>query len=515
MSADRYDHFGKDGSEKPRRKLIVDWPRVVSGVEILNPDGDYEIQVRREVIPVVLVPGIFGTRLHTRYGEPVWEPCPSLLPSSPGAHFMTSMFLRLGLVWRSLKERQRMLVGERFDPDFLQVPDSTSDRGWRSLTANAYGEIMRRLGRHSWSDTSRLCFELPGHAFGYNWTDDNLHVGELLARYVQDLVAQYEGQGRQCRSVILVAHGTGGLAARAACLLHGVEEMVLGVFHGSQPAQGAPALYHALKAGFSRESPIEEIAADLLGSTGAQVASLLGKMPGPLQMLPREGYVDSHGRRRWLRFQGPDENQITALPGGDPQKEVYGQERYWGLMENVEGELIPDSECISRAWEFHRRLGDLHHPNSYHALGRGRTTAESATFRLSPSGRKKQFGRLKLVPVGDCGEDIITDATGSYRCVYGKGRFAASIAGANGVTLEVVLQPPSGDGDGIVPISSAKALVPKEHQPPGRIQRFREFDGVEHFGFFNDGAVLDYLAAAIEQMCEDHIQQHTGGAHGR
>ena len=517
MADDRHDHFGKDGTERSHKRLVVDWTRVASGLEGLDPDSDHEIRVRREVIPVVLVPGMFGTRLHTHRGEPVWEPCTTLLPSSPGAHLVADMFLRLGLLWSSPGQRRRLLVGERFDPDHLQVSGAAAHRGWQALAADAYGDVLRRLERHPWSDALRLCFELPAHGFGYNWTDDHLHTGELLSRHLRELVSAYEAQGRQCRRVILVAHGSGGLAARAACTLHGAREVVLGVFHGAQPALGAPAMYNALKAGFARSSPHEELAADLLGDTGDRVADLLCRMPGPIQTLPGEGYQDSSGERLWLRFQGADGAPVSALPGGDPWTGVYQQHsRYWGLPASAAAR-DGDDGVLTRAQEFHRRLGDLHHPNTYHALGRGRATAESVTFRLSPRARKKQYGQLKLVPVGSCDADIITGAVGHHRCVHGKGRFSATLAGEGSLTLEVALQggDGDGDGDGMVPSSSARAPAPDAGASGGRVPRCKEFEGVEHFSFFNHGPVLDHLTAVIEQVCGDYIRQRVEVGHGR
>ncbi len=502
MSDHRHAHFAPDGSERPQKRLVVHWSDLVTGLDGLDPDSDYEIRVRREVIPILLVPGLLGTRLHTREGERVWEPSATLLPSAPNGHGVASMLLRLAGVWTSPQDRARLMVGEGFDPEHLQVPDATTERGLQALAADVYGEALRRLSRWHWSDLVRLCFELPVHGFGYNWTDDNARSGELLAGHLERLLEEYGDS--DCRQVILVTHGTGGLVARVACALYGAEEMVLGVFHGAQPALGTPALYHALKSGFSRQAAaLPRMAAAALGHTGRHVTALLERMPGPLQALPWESYADSSGDRRWLKFQGPNGAQTASLPDGE--RSAVGsseQERYWGLGQT--------GSPLAATGEFQQRLGHGHHENSYHALGRGLPTAESATFRVAPRGRKKQYGRLKLVPVGQRDADQVLGLAGAHRCVHGEGRFAASLDSPDGVTLEVSLQPPDGDGDGWVPACSARAAAPAEAEPRGRAPRCLEFEGAEHFGFFSHGPVLDYLTTAIEQMCEDLIEEEVG-----
>lgn len=492
MARDRQGHFDEDGRERRRLRLTVDWPELVAGLTGLDPDADYEVKVRREVIPVVLVPGLLGTRLQTSLGEPVWEPCDTLLPDAPGAHLMTTAHLRLGLVWPSLAQRRRLLVGDAFDPEHLRVADADVHRGLTSLAADAYGPALRRLERHPWSDLTRLCFRLPVHGFGYNWTDDHGRVGRRLARHIEDLVAHYGAGGKRCRRVILVAHGAGGLAARAACVLSGAEERVLGVFHGAQPALGAPALYHMLKAGFVRDSPMAKLAADLLGDRGDQVESLLGHMPGPMQLLPAPGYVDSADQGRWLRFEDADGEPVA---GGDDTDAYERPERYWGAA-------LPDG--VMDIW---RRLGHRHHPNSYHAAGRGRITAEAATYVLSSRGRKKRYGRVKLVPVGKRRPGAIMGEGVEQTGVHAEGCYSATVVDEDGVRLEVTLRPPAGDGDGVVPACSALAPAREAAAAAGGVSRRREVDGADHFGFFTHGAVLDHLTDAVEQMCQDHMAE--------
>lgn len=497
MTRDSNSHFGRDGTERRRQRMEVHWSELVAGLEGLDPDGDHEIQVRREAIPIIVVPGLFGTRLCTRHGEPVWDPCATVLPSAPNGESMASALLSLGVVWTSPAERARLLLGTRLDPDHLTVMEPHEERGWRCLTADVHGEVLRRLDRWQWDDGIRLCFDLPVYGFGYNWADDIGRSGQRLAGYITQVLQQHADL--DCRRVILVTHGVGGLVASAACALHGAGPAVLGVFGGAQPLRGMPALYHALKAGLSGAAgSLEEVAAATLGHTGRHTSALLGRMPGLLQALPGETYTDGTGSRRWLRFTAADGTCLAALPD-EPRSLDFSGGQYWSVEGLGDGPDRPVAEG---------------HSNSYHALGRGLATADTATYRLAPRGRKRQFGRLKLVPVGPCDAETVLGLQGPSSSVHGKARFAASITLGDGATVEVTLQPPDGDGDGWVPSSSARP-VSLLTEPHGRTPRCREFEGAAHFELFNHGPVLEYLVSSIEQMCTDYINEEVAGGRDR
>ena len=485
MSDDRHDHFGKDGTERPRKRLVVDWPRVVTGLDGLDPAADYEIHVRREVIPIIVVPGLFGTRLQTAAGAPLWEPSASLLPEGGNAHRVASAYMRLAGLWPSPGDRARLLG------DGVKVTDGGVDSGWRSLCADSYGECLRRLERWPWKSTISFCFQLPVFGFGYDWTADLARSGERLARYVGELTDDYKNGGQLCDRVFLVAHGAGGLVAQAACALHGASTRVAGIFNAGLPAQGTPAVYHALKTGFRRGEGPEGMAADLLGHTGQHVSALAESMPGLLQQLPGPGYLDAQGEEQWLRFEGPEGARVAAFNSTEIDE---GAGRYWGLP------------ALESSRELERILG-WQHENSYLAVGRDLPTAESATFRMSPRGRKKKFGRLTLVPVQrtDAGTMTAGSEGVTARSVFGEGGFTASLPGPDGVTLEVKLQPPEGDGDGVVPLASALAGMSRELHPTDRPSRVQSFPGAGHFGLLRHRPVLDYLVQAIEQACRDHI----------
>lgn len=496
-----YKHFEREGPDRMRRMLVLDWPRLLTGVEGLDPDSDVDLRVRREVIPIVVVPGLLGTRLCTPAGDPLWEPSATLLPSAPNGHRLAAANLGLAGVWTSPAQRHRLLTGARDSSGRLRVADAGVDQGWRALCADQYGACLRRLERWPWSDLLALCFRLPVHGFGYDWTADLGRSGELLAQFIAELVQGHIDAGRLCNQVILVTHGAGGLVARAACALHGARQQVLGVFHGAQPALGAAAVYQALKAGFVRCEGPGGLAAQVLGHSGQHVSALASTAPGLVQLLPWPGYQDAEGERCWLRFEGPAGERMVALPDNDPATEIYAESgRYWGLGDGS----VQWREALQRAGALWQALGTRHHPNTYHALGAGYPTAEQVCFRLSPRGRKKKFGRLTLVPVQGADAETITAANGGDRGVYSEGGFAASVAAADGVMLEVKLQARTGDGDGIVPVGPARSRIEAE-QPHGQIPRLKVLVGAEHFGFMGHEPVLEYMVQVVQQLCTDLV----------
>ncbi len=152
--------------------------------------------------------------------------------------------------------------------------------------------------------------------------------------------------GRICHQVILITHSMGGLDARSACMLHGAESKVLGVVHGVQPALGSPAAYWRMKGGFDRpgdapgeeggfmsylrnplktflRKPLGTVGAWVLGTDGEEVTSLLGNMPGGLELLPNHLYTDNAGKKSWLSFPAADGVGVVELPKNDPYSEIY------------------------------------------------------------------------------------------------------------------------------------------------------------------------------------------------
>ena len=390
--------------------------------------------IEREVLPIIFVPGIMGSRLLNQKGDRVWDP--------DDAKFMLRNY---GLLWATTaKSRKSLVVGNEFKSNYLDVSnadskhnkvfangmDPTRDkRGWGGVSWTSYGEILKALQNREWDQSVNLFYELPVHAFGYNWTASNGLAGEKLAIYINKVMAGYTKSNRKCTKVLLVTHSMGGLVARSACMLSEAKGNVLGVIHGVQPAYGSPAAYWRMKGGFERphttpdlqfiqwfRNPMKmsnhmkgklvnnetlglgHVSAWVLGTDGEEVTALLGNMPGGLQLLPNKQYKNNNGGERWLELLDSAGHK-TTLPKNDPYEEIYrnGKEYYrlinpeWldpgGSGSSVLKKKIPPwtlyLKCLAEAERFHDTLAKLSpnvHPETYQFYSSGIASPDRVVF---------------------------------------------------------------------------------------------------------------------------------------
>ena len=227
--------------------------------------------------------------------------------------------------------------------------------------------------------------------------------------------------------------------------LYGAEDKVLGVIHGVQPAMGAAAGYWRMKGGFERPHSIPEldswqwlknpskmvhhktetllskgidfgmgiylgmgnVTAWVLGSDGEEVTSLLGNMPGGLELLPNKRYRDNDGNKHWLVFVNPD-GKKTRLPKSDPYKDIYRREEKFYRLVNPDwldpGALATSQKVynLSSPWtkyleyldiaeKFHFDLQNKIHHDTYQFYSTGIASADRVVFvrTLDTWGRRK------------------------------------------------------------------------------------------------------------------------------
>ncbi|PKN05031.1 MAG: alpha/beta hydrolase, partial [Deltaproteobacteria bacterium HGW-Deltaproteobacteria-9] len=154
-------------------------------VEGLETERRNRIVIERDVLPIIFVPGIMGSRLKNQKGKTVWD------PDAPDF-----MLFNYGMWWISAKSRKQLAIGEKFDLSYLKVfnddpehnkvladpYDKTRDkRGWGGVYWNSCGEFLKKLQTRQWDQTVNLFFEFPVHVFGYNWTASNDLAGQKLA----------------------------------------------------------------------------------------------------------------------------------------------------------------------------------------------------------------------------------------------------------------------------------------------------------------------------------------------
>lgn len=245
------------------------------------------LRVKRRKLALVFVPGIMASRL-MRDENLIWDPDDNI--------FMLRTFLNVGPAGRQnlLKPggRHPPLSGD--EEQRGKVPKSfphALERGWHTVSWTYYGNLLQ--GLEEWDTPLKALADMPVYAFGYDWMGSNAVSGKGLRDFINNLDAE---------KVILISHSMGGLVTRACVNLPRGKTRVLGVIHGAQPAMGAPAAYRRQKAGFEGHSPMEGIAALVLGKDGPNVRAIFPFGSGPLELLPCCGYRDLHGDGTWFFY---------------------------------------------------------------------------------------------------------------------------------------------------------------------------------------------------------------------
>ena len=484
---------------KTINRINIKWQELFGQIDGLQTDVQNRVCIEAEIIPVIFVPGIMGSRLRRRSDKvTIWDP--------DDTKFMIKKF---GWLTVTAAERKALLIGSEFSSTHAEViilekkhnerfadkHDTTREkRGWGGVMWGSYGPLLVNLQKHQWPAPLNACFDFPVHAFGYNWSASNYEAGLALKEYIDKTIDDYQrgdfspdGRKRECHKVIIVTHSMGGLAARSACVLHGGEEKVLGVIHGVQPAAGSPAAYWRMKAGFERpragpnrsawdwlRNPLKmakyklvgHISAAILGTNGEEVTSLLGNSPGGLELLPTKDYRDNAGNRDWLSY--PTAKGEVRLPVADPYEEIYlledvvyrmvdprwldPKEKVVKMDEDQPSTGGPWSKFCSylqQAKDFHAQLVVKVHSESYQFYG---------TDLVSPD--RIQFTRQ------DYTHPSKTQTAEMDQHFVNKGNFITYVDIKNRscddrkeATATVTLETPAGTGDGTVPDSSGKNLL--------------------------------------------------------
>jgi hypothetical protein len=514
------------GSDDQLEELEIDWRDLEKPIG--KPSGkSYKIIIKREPIPIIVLPGIMGTRLRQSgaQSEKVWDP--------DSKRFMLTTF---GHKWATAFKKQRTILGPRglFDARFAKVdeddPDHNQDedifgaivggnplypnavkRGWGGVAWTAYQNLLLGLHNRTWPGNITTCFKLPVYAVGYDWRDSIKAGGQ----YLTDKVRQIKSDNPGCKKVILITHSMGGMVARAACNA-GLESDVLAVIHTVQPTTGAPAAYWRMKAGFERghgstfmKRMLSYPAAWVLGADGLEVTALLGHMPGGLELLPNMTHQDNSSHAGWLVYQPPDGTGPIRVPNtGDPYGEIYRNEtapyRLILWKEYLAGQRDASAaetgsawadflKCIGGAETVHRGLGVYQHPKSWHFYGVGRQTIDTITITANTIDTS-----LTLI------DPMAGLTTGGFPLLRESGDFSYAEATGEDTATFYQMSDPNGDGDGTVPRGSGSILT------VGGAQGI-PVPNSGHDSCFNDNDLIgspdlrNNIGNIIESLCNDKI----------
>jgi pimeloyl-ACP methyl ester carboxylesterase len=308
----------------------------------------------QRVVPIVLVPGVMGSRVDIAGATCDWDPDDAVemagwILSSRRRNVRFISFRSPGTILRSMTDGDTSAVtsikrdvgnnpelerqafaslpsGSRVKNRRLFVWQFYEARGWSELSWKFYGPILTelavRLNRNGESH--------PVYGCGYDWRQTNEDSARTLLARVNGVLAKHP----LAKKVILVTHSMGGLVTRAA-LLQGLETKVLGVIHCVMPSDGAIVAYRRMLTGaYDDEFGLKQI----LGVTRIDYALMQSVLRGPTELLPADAYPEP-----FLRFHAGITNK--DLP--DVFAEYCRQEPP-GLVFS-EGDAIPDDELVVTA----------------------------------------------------------------------------------------------------------------------------------------------------------------------
>ncbi|WP_223265036.1 esterase/lipase family protein [Achromobacter spanius] len=345
-------------------------------------------------------------------------------------------------------------------------------------------------------------FNMPVHAFGYNWLETNAESAEKLKLRIEAIREQY---GKRCQQVVLVTHSMGGLIARMCAKLPGMEAAICGIVHGVMPTNGAPVAYRRCKVGMRDESFGASL---VIGGTGQEVTAVFAQSPGALQLLPTTRYSPG-----WLKLLRESQSRAqSAMPALDqcPYDTIYLERlRWWGLVK--EEWLAPEGgtaiewkdyqHAIGNARDFHSLLNTYFHPKTYVFYGSDTKFAsfESIRWRIRPGLRPAGY-TIPPVPIESLFQARDSDVhQGGRTPLYVRGHSGMShpsVKYTDGSSAsekspysdwELHCEMQDGVGDGTVPTSSGRAPIDQaEH---GQVQEQLKMRGFDHEGPFRNEQV--------------------------
>ncbi|MDH7974029.1 S8 family serine peptidase [Sphingomonas sp. AR_OL41] len=375
-------------------------PRIPPDIPPIIP-----VVAHSQTIPVILLPGVMGTRLRFPEGSnlPDWDPD------------------KLGVMrkWFTADSDDKLRGLSMFATATILADGKDADehrRGWDQVTQSFYRPLLLAIEQ---AFNTPPVFDLglpqlrcPVWAMGYDWRKGNASHGQALERFV-DKVLEIE---RGSQQVIIVTHSMGGLVLRGALAQFGAKlaRRIAGVIHTVQPSVGAVAAARRYRTGFDSgidgslgEAMVEMVQESLdlgdgadgafdEGATAKKFAQtwlfqalfsdrLLGPSPifynrlmavlgGANELLPS----DNAGRGWWPPSQGK----------GGSVFDLYGQPG--GLIHPSLTPLDPTNMMLqarfAEAKGFHGSIAGRYHPVTGVLFSTGLTTDTS----LDPQARPKE-----------------------------------------------------------------------------------------------------------------------------
>jgi hypothetical protein len=336
--------------------------------------------VNMNVVPIVFVPGIMGSRLHLTETDSYWDP-------DSTSRMLHWVFADWDDQVREMDYRRPAVVVDDPNDNPAGYSAERVERGWNEVLERSYGTILPDLENSA--NLGVQGYRCPVYAIGYDWrlSIKDCHT-RITERIQNDILPDEDAE-----KVILVTHSMGGLVTRWA-MMNGLESSVLGVVHCVQPAFGATIFYSRCRIGADDAgAPLSWI----MGNTAGKFSALMSGLPGGVQLIAAPLYnqmLQFTNRDHWLQYRPGTNRPPTGWFSGDGDWEQTPlqpwQGSVWDAYRETTGNpgVINHSEyntaspnldlpavrselmaTIGKAEEFHAALGDYKHPNTFALYG--------------------------------------------------------------------------------------------------------------------------------------------------
>lgn len=268
-----------------------------------SPDDSTQLSPPARKIPIIVVPGIMGTRLAEPGGDHklAWNPTGGgITGRAPGE--MAADPERLANVAAPLSpDEWSWAQGYPFD----RMVKASWIPNFYNLIPDYYDDLCFALREELGVALKPMGFEPRVYACGYDWRLGN----DIAATRLQKVVAAARDECDQ-ELAILVAHSQGGLVSRYFCRKLGGESAVRALFLIGSPSLGAPQVYARMKRGIIGSADGKEMwfLRTYMGLNDGESKDLLRAFPSMYQLLPNKLFtqqaiaVPGHEPRLWLEF---------------------------------------------------------------------------------------------------------------------------------------------------------------------------------------------------------------------
>ncbi len=378
-----------------------------------------------KVVPIVLVPGVMGSRLEISTTSSGWDPDDNIemagwlkkrrRTSTNDIAFNTPATLMTDLVGAAgtrpstdirNNARLKQIANAQIDrsvPSRARPSAITKfweKRGWGEVSWGFYGPILMAMGEQL-NPGDQGGEPHPVYACGYDWRQSNTDSADTLLARVQ-LVRKNHPLAQK---IIVVSHSMGGLVTRAA-LKKGLDSSVLGVVHTVLPAEGAVVAYRRFFTG--ARGPLGDSPGplnDIMGGNRVQYAIMQTRLRGPTELLPSNSYPDA-----FFHLGAGITNKFVNV------YEEYGKQEPPGMIPptgETEGTLVKNTVTaddvaslrnrIREASDFTASVAGVFHSKTFVLFGDGFVTDVEFDFRkgddeLNGTDKDPRVGQL---PQGD------------------------------------------------------------------------------------------------------------------